>query len=95
MMTYRSNEIKGRAKVIVTKHGAYLNPHSQPCKRHCPGRSEDCHGKCKDWKEWEQLHRLAMEEQRQIEAELDISSLTPKPKKEWDKYRIPNKYMTK
>ena len=95
MMTYHSKKIQGRAKATVLEHGAYLSSNSQPCDRHCPQRSEDCHGKCKKWKEWDELHKLALEEKRRAEAEIDITNLKPKPRKEWDQYRIPNIYIRK
>ena len=88
-------QISGRAKNVILPHGAYLNRSSQPCKRHCPRRSEDCHAKCKEWSKWEHNHRLALEEEKQHLAEMDISNLKPKSRSEWDKYRIPNKNIYK
>ena len=88
-------KIEGRARAVTLKHGAYRNLNSQPCKRDCPERSEDCHATCKKWDEWATGHRLSLEEQRMHEADLDITGLKAKPRSEWEKYRIPNKNIYK
>lgn len=38
---------------------------------------------------------MALEEEKQHLAEMDISNLKPKSRSEWDKYRIPNKNIYK
>lgn len=31
-----------------------------PCARDCPRRAEGCHGKCKDYQDWQAVHAAEM-----------------------------------
>ena len=34
-----------------------------PCAKDCPMRAEGCHGKCKDYQDWQAVHAAEMEKE--------------------------------
>jgi hypothetical protein len=46
-----------------------------PCGKQCPNRSAECKLTCKDWKEYEVIHRAEIEEREKLyKQEYEITS---------------------
>ena len=59
-------EIRGKAKPLERKFGAWLRGDTSPCTKDCDRRKEGCKISCRDFKTWQFKHNMAIEEQKKL-----------------------------